>query len=387
MVQVRAVSGVPQIRGRQIRQRPFQPPGSVRCYAPRARVYRQPVELPDANDDAADVPLPTVPNPRQIHSRLDDFVVAQERAKRILSVAVHNHQLRVQAVLRNRREAERRAEFEALERERKEREQEEQHSYGGSRPAEAEAGGNKGSRRVTPQAVEASIQLDEPASSSRKQSDSFNRRRHPGSSGPVVRRLPANDGDEVEIATFSPSYTPSSRPRAPEAEQEDDIDPATSRMLRQRLAVLTDSDKPQLARRRSNRPSSSTSAAKEGEGEVLSDFVGQQSGRPSSSGSQVSGRLGSIADELPFEKSNVMLLGPTGVGKSLLARTVAKQLDVPYSESCATTFTQAGYVGDDVESAVVRLLQEADGDVEKASRGVIFIDGQLSTPQHSRKRS
>jgi ATP-dependent Clp protease ATP-binding subunit ClpX len=75
-----------------------------------------------------------------------------------------------------------------------------------------------------------------------------------------------------------------------------------------------------------------------------------------------------------LNKSNILLLGPTGSGKSLLARTLARQLNVPYSESCATTFTQAGYVGEDVESAVVRLYQEANNDVAKASRGIIFID-------------
>ncbi|KNE87346.1 hypothetical protein PSTG_19272, partial [Puccinia striiformis f. sp. tritici PST-78] len=75
-----------------------------------------------------------------------------------------------------------------------------------------------------------------------------------------------------------------------------------------------------------------------------------------------------------LNKSNILLLGPTGSGKSLLARTLARQLDVPYIESSATTFTQAGYVGEDVESCVIRLYQESNNDASRASRGIIFID-------------
>ena len=78
--------------------------------------------------------------------------------------------------------------------------------------------------------------------------------------------------------------------------------------------------------------------------------------------------------EVEVEKSNIMLVGPTGSGKTLLARTLAKTLDVPFAISDATTLTEAGYVGEDVENVVLRLLQSANYDVKKAECGIIYID-------------
>lgn len=83
--------------------------------------------------------------------------------------------------------------------------------------------------------------------------------------------------------------------------------------------------------------------------------------------------LGSLAD-VDIEKSNILLAGPTGTGKTLLAQTLARVLDVPFAIADATTITEAGYVGDDVESVLVSLLQNADYDVERAERGIIYID-------------
>jgi len=78
--------------------------------------------------------------------------------------------------------------------------------------------------------------------------------------------------------------------------------------------------------------------------------------------------------EVEIEKSNILLLGPTGSGKTLLARTLARVLDVPFCIVDATTLTEAGYVGEDVENIILRLLQAADFDVERAERGIIYVD-------------
>ena len=80
------------------------------------------------------------------------------------------------------------------------------------------------------------------------------------------------------------------------------------------------------------------------------------------------------ADGVEIEKSNIIMVGSTGTGKTLLARTIAKLLDVPFTIVDATVFTEAGYVGEDVESILSRLLQVADYDVEAAQRGIVFID-------------
>ena len=78
--------------------------------------------------------------------------------------------------------------------------------------------------------------------------------------------------------------------------------------------------------------------------------------------------------DLELEKSNVLIVGPTGTGKTLMAKTIAKLLQVPFTIVDATVLTEAGYVGEDVESILTRLLQEADFDVAKAERGIVFID-------------
>lgn len=83
---------------------------------------------------------------------------------------------------------------------------------------------------------------------------------------------------------------------------------------------------------------------------------------------------GSDTDDVDIEKSNIILVGPTGTGKTLLAKTIARLLDVPFTIVDATVLTEAGYVGEDIESLLTRLLQVCDYDVEKAQKGIVFID-------------
>ena len=82
----------------------------------------------------------------------------------------------------------------------------------------------------------------------------------------------------------------------------------------------------------------------------------------------------SIEDDTEIQKSNILLIGPTGSGKTLMAQTLAKFLDVPIAITDATSLTEAGYVGEDVENILTRLVQAADGDIKKAEQGIVFID-------------
>jgi ATP-dependent Clp protease ATP-binding subunit ClpX len=80
------------------------------------------------------------------------------------------------------------------------------------------------------------------------------------------------------------------------------------------------------------------------------------------------------SSDVELQKSNILLIGPTGTGKTLLAQTLAKMLDVPFAIADATTLTEAGYVGEDVENILLKLLQAADYDIERCQRGIVYID-------------
>ncbi len=99
-----------------------------------------------------------------------------------------------------------------------------------------------------------------------------------------------------------------------------------------------------------------------------------EAGKKKSGAQKVLDAEKSALEALEIEKSNILLVGPTGTGKTLLARTIARMLNVPFAIVDATVLTEAGYVGEDVESILSRLLQAADYNVERAERGIVFID-------------
>jgi len=85
-------------------------------------------------------------------------------------------------------------------------------------------------------------------------------------------------------------------------------------------------------------------------------------------------RNGGMANGVELEKSNILIVGPTGSGKTLLAQTLARILDVPFCIADATSLTEAGYVGEDVENILLRLIQAADGDIARGEKGIVYID-------------
>ena len=91
--------------------------------------------------------------------------------------------------------------------------------------------------------------------------------------------------------------------------------------------------------------------------------------------------------DVELEKSNIVLIGPTGAGKTLLAQTLARKLNVPFAIADATTLTEAGYVGEDVENILLKLIQAADGDAKKAERGIIYVDEIDKISRRSESRS
>jgi len=349
--------------------------------------------------------LSTLPSPRGIHRELDNYVIAQSSAKKILSVAVFNHYIRVKALIEAQEKRKRQAKLEA---ESKLAASDMSQTRGSFTNAEGEQHHpfeiSQSMNRVPPaslkphppnglahnlimsKAVEASLRLEreELENRIRQMTSRQLKKKHPPST-----QKDQEPPQDHQLLPFTPSYS-----SATSQKNITSVPYSHGREWETSLLGIPDNHQSILQRLQDQN--------KFKMGQVPPDKKSGRQPDPAEVGIQSDARRNptnpanptqNMSDEsTPLEpgpasgvksqelldavlnKSNILLLGPTGSGKSLLARTLARQLNVPYSESCATTFTQAGYVGEDVESAVVRLYQEADNDVEKASRGIIFID-------------
>ncbi|KAJ1651336.1 ATP-binding protein [Dispira simplex] len=247
---------------------------------------------------------PSLPSPRAIMKHLDDYIIGQERAKKILAVAVFNHYNRVRANLQQQEQQQRTAAAEG--------------SPFSTAHAQGQRSGYSARSYVAP-----------PTEGNRGGHESI-----PGLDRPV------------NGVYASPS--------APTATNRHWVNPNTS---------ASDASPPQPLLTPENHPPVPSTCPVTGA--VLPPSTGKTANPLESLDSSF---------QTVFDKSNVLLLGPTGSGKTLLARTLAKILDVPFSMSDATPFTQAGYVGEDVELVIQRLLQNCDYNVKRAEQGIVFID-------------
>ncbi|GAA5944674.1 hypothetical protein JCM3775_007571 [Rhodotorula graminis] len=337
------------------------------------------------------------PSPRDLVAHLNEYVIGQERAKKVLAVAVYNHYARLQQLVEQDERAKTKprasslgvplpfqtagwtpVEPDALTPDERKRVDAFSQSTLFSAPRAADIKpkprNRKGpSREEAKESAAAAAGEDAPRKGSSRDEakesgagavgDDASSEASKGAVAPSPAsdsstatryfRTPAGELAFFQVQVADPDDAAAKDPtlynRAPEIYVVDDKAPSSP---------STASDRPPV-----NESSPNPS-------DILTDFLGQVGG------SLRTPRPSSIAHAQPplFEKSNVLLLGPTGVGKSLLARTLARALDVPFVSVEATSMTSAGYVGEDVENCVARLVEAADGDVERAGRGIVFID-------------
>ncbi|KAI8595754.1 P-loop containing nucleoside triphosphate hydrolase protein [Dissophora ornata] len=238
----------------------------------------------------------TIPSPREIVKYLDEYVIGQEKAKKILSVAVYNHFSRVKENIRQQ-------------------------------------------------------QFQEPLGALQNASTPTLPLMHQPSPLPPFTPLPSSSSASVFYGATGqlPGNNPISRDPTTDSFSSS---PGSGTMASQTSVEM--------------QPWSNSRSMNDGQQPSHNTF-----NSPPSAISELTAAKG---PHTIFDKSNVLLLGPTGSGKTLLARTLAKILNVPFSMSDATPFTQAGYVGEDVETVIHRLLQSADYNIKRAECGIIFID-------------
>ncbi|PLW52505.1 hypothetical protein PCANC_10614 [Puccinia coronata f. sp. avenae] len=361
-------------------------------------------------DPEASIPgLSSLPSPRGIHRELDNYVIAQADAKKILSVAVFNHYVRVNALLEAHEKRKRQIKLEAESKlAASEAASQNRANFSSTYPEQHHPSEiYHHSNRVPPaslkphppnglahnlimsKAVEVSLRLEreELENRIRQMTSRQLKKKHP----PTHQKDQESPDDQQPLLPFTPSYSNAASqsilPTFPNNSHRREWENSSIGIPNHHQVIL------QRSQDQNKHPIEQDPLYKKPDQSSLDPA---DVGTPFDTRKSPSMRInptqsapnGAIFPEPELEsgvksrelldavlnKSNILLLGPTGSGKSLLARTLARQLNVPYSESCATTFTQAGYVGEDVESAVVRLYQEADSNAEKAGRGIIFID-------------
>ncbi|GAA5903113.1 hypothetical protein JCM8208_000454 [Rhodotorula glutinis] len=331
------------------------------------------------------------PSPRDLVAHLNEYVIGQERAKKVLAVAVYNHYARLQQLVEQDERANIKprtsslgvplpfqtagwtpVEPDALTPDERKRVDAFSQSTLFSAPRAADIKpkprNRKGpSREEAKESAAAAAGEDAPSEASKEPvvpspaSDSSTATRYFRTPAGELAFFQVQVADPDDAAAKDPTLY--DRNRVPEIYVVDDQSPPSPSTASARSPV--DDKSPSTA---SDRPPVNESSPNPSD--ILTDFLGQVGG------SLRTPRPSAIAHAQPplFEKSNVLLLGPTGVGKSLLARTLARALDVPFVSVEATSMTSAGYVGEDVENCVARLVEAADGDVERAGRGIVFID-------------
>ncbi|KAG0073514.1 hypothetical protein BGZ92_003826, partial [Podila epicladia] len=267
-------------------------------------------------------------NPKAIVKHLDEYVIGQERAKKILAVAVYNHYSRVNENLRQQQIQESLTSASA-----------------NASAVSSHSSSTSSASSSTPVFYGSSILLTEPPFSRNSNTNGTGRPTSCQDSVLVKHADPftGSDNDATRYPLRQPWVTSSSNDQSP------------SSTLSSSSTTATTTSVPTFAQ-----PTDNYSKA--------------PLPPPSVASVPSSGTTYKSTPATMFDKSNVLLLGPTGSGKTLLARTLAKVLNVPFSMSDATPFTQAGYVGEDVEMVIHRLLQNCDYNIKKAECGIVFID-------------